>query len=462
MRRLNDHDGKGKVAILVENDYQDQEVWVPLFRLREEGYRTVVIGTGAPQYKSKYGVPIKADIAAAEAKSADFKGVVVPGGWAPDRLRQDPAVLKLVQGVCSRPARWSRRSVTPAGCWPRRASCEGAQADRLPGDPRRHDPRRRRVRRPGGGAGRQPDHLPHAGRSPGLLPRDRPGAQRGLMSGERINGSGLRADRLRIGTSSWSAPSWQGVFYPAGMQPAGLHHPLRPRVRHGRGRRDLLPHPVGPHGRRLARAHPGGVPFAAKVPQVITHEKFLEDCDEETGAFIKVMERLEDRLGPLLLQFRYFRKAEFPDPGPFIDRLERYLPKLPAGRRFVVEVRNKHFVVPRLLDLLHRHGVALALIDHPWFYRIDELMRRPGILTADFVYIRWLGDRHGIERKTKTWDKLIVDRASAMGSWVGAIRTMNERAGGVYGYFNNHYAGYAVGSIRLFRETWSDADVTGG
>jgi len=88
---------KGKVAVLVENDYQDQEVWVPLFRLREEGYETVVIGTGAEKYTSKYGYPIKADLAAARASSGDFKGVIIPGGWAPDRLRLDPAVLKLVR-----------------------------------------------------------------------------------------------------------------------------------------------------------------------------------------------------------------------------------------------------------------------------------------------------------------------------------------------------------------------------
>ena len=90
---------KGKVAILVENDYQDQEVWVPLYRLREEGYDTLVVGTGAPQYASKYGYPIKADAAAAQVRSDDLAGVVIPGGWAPDRLRQDPAVLKLVRDL---------------------------------------------------------------------------------------------------------------------------------------------------------------------------------------------------------------------------------------------------------------------------------------------------------------------------------------------------------------------------
>jgi protease I len=88
---------KGKVAILVENDYQDQEVWVPLYRLREEGYETVVVGTGADQYKSKYGYPIQAQLNASAARSDDFLGVVIPGGWAPDRLRQHPGVLKLVK-----------------------------------------------------------------------------------------------------------------------------------------------------------------------------------------------------------------------------------------------------------------------------------------------------------------------------------------------------------------------------
>jgi protease I len=88
---------KGKVAILVENDYQDMEVWVPLYRLREEGYETVAVGTGAAEYKSKHGYPIQAQVRAADARSDDFLGVIIPGGWAPDRLRQNEGVLKLVK-----------------------------------------------------------------------------------------------------------------------------------------------------------------------------------------------------------------------------------------------------------------------------------------------------------------------------------------------------------------------------
>jgi len=90
---------KGSVAVLVENDYQDMEVWVPLYRLREEGHRTVVVGPAAKEYRSKHGYPITAEIAASQARAGDFAGVVIPGGWAPDRLRQDPAVLKLVRDL---------------------------------------------------------------------------------------------------------------------------------------------------------------------------------------------------------------------------------------------------------------------------------------------------------------------------------------------------------------------------
>lgn len=86
-----------KVAVLVENDYQDQEVWYPLYRLREEGYEAVAVGPRAVAYASKHGYPVKAELAASECRSGDFKGIVIPGGWAPDRLRTDAGVLKLVR-----------------------------------------------------------------------------------------------------------------------------------------------------------------------------------------------------------------------------------------------------------------------------------------------------------------------------------------------------------------------------
>jgi protease I len=87
-------------AVLVEQDYQDMEVWYPTFRLREEGAEVLHVGTGsAKEYKGKYGYPLKVDITADEIKAANLAGLVIPGGWAPDRLRTSSSVRNLVRDM---------------------------------------------------------------------------------------------------------------------------------------------------------------------------------------------------------------------------------------------------------------------------------------------------------------------------------------------------------------------------
>ena len=76
------------VAIPVEDLYQEMEVWYPAYRLREAGHKTVFLGTGKPEYKSKLGYPVKAEGDIKEARAQDFDGVIVPGGFAPDFLRR--------------------------------------------------------------------------------------------------------------------------------------------------------------------------------------------------------------------------------------------------------------------------------------------------------------------------------------------------------------------------------------
>jgi protease I len=85
-----------KVAVLVEDLYQELEVWYPILRLREAGVKVIVVGTGTKKiYLSKLGYEVKADIEARKVK--DIDGVIIPGGYAPDRLRRYEAVNKLVQ-----------------------------------------------------------------------------------------------------------------------------------------------------------------------------------------------------------------------------------------------------------------------------------------------------------------------------------------------------------------------------
>jgi len=83
-------------AILVEDLYQEMEVWYPAYRLREEGIRTVFVGMGKSEYKSKLGYPVTAEADAREVTAKQFDAIVVPGGYAPDILRRHEAVNRLV------------------------------------------------------------------------------------------------------------------------------------------------------------------------------------------------------------------------------------------------------------------------------------------------------------------------------------------------------------------------------
>jgi protease I len=99
-----------RVMIFAENDYEDLELWYPKLRLIEAGVRVTVAGPREKVYKSKHGYPAETDGNVADFNAADFDGLVVPGGWCPDRLRRYPEVLaftreinqagKLVAAVC--------------------------------------------------------------------------------------------------------------------------------------------------------------------------------------------------------------------------------------------------------------------------------------------------------------------------------------------------------------------------
>ena len=90
---------KKKIAVLAEDYYETLEAWYPILRLREEGVIVDVIGRdeGCTECGSKEGYPLKVDYKAKDINPADYDGVVVPGGYAPDKLRRCENVLKLVR-----------------------------------------------------------------------------------------------------------------------------------------------------------------------------------------------------------------------------------------------------------------------------------------------------------------------------------------------------------------------------
>ena len=234
----------------------------------------------------------------------------------------------------------------------------------------------------------------------------------------------------------WSYDFWVGTLYPKGLQPDEF---LREYSRH------FATVEVDNTFYRIPRpevvdkwrdATPADFLFSCKFPQVITHEKMLRDCEEETKVFTERISRLGERLGVLLLQFPYnFEPKHLPS-------LKSFLASLPKGYRYAVEVRNRELLSEELYALLRDSGVALALVEHPFMPRAEEV-------TAEFAYIRWEGDR----RKVKgTLGKVEVDRRDKIGMWAEKINRLLGEEIEVFGYFSKYFSGYPPSDIEQLSE----------
>jgi uncharacterized protein YecE (DUF72 family) len=195
--------------------------------------------------------------------------------------------------------------------------------------------------------------------------------------------------------------------------------------------------------------------FSVKVPQTITHEKVLVDCDAELAEFLQTMDLLGAKLGPMVFQFPAFDRWKFPTQNHFLKVLVPFLEKLPKDRKFAVEVRNRGWLDATLAEVLRERGVALVLQDIPNMPGFAELEKKFDPITTDWTYIRWLGDRKGIEKLTMTWGKAVVDRTSELSSWVNYCHQIRKRGVVIYAYANNHYAGHGPATIAQFTKLWN-------
>ena len=90
---------KGTVLILCGPEYEDLEVWYPKLRLEEAGFAAPLAGMGEATYRGKHGYPATMDLHVRDVHAASLAGILAPGGWAPDKLRRDTHVLRLVREV---------------------------------------------------------------------------------------------------------------------------------------------------------------------------------------------------------------------------------------------------------------------------------------------------------------------------------------------------------------------------
>ncbi len=231
--------------------------------------------------------------------------------------------------------------------------------------------------------------------------------------------------RLRFGCSGWDYHEWIGPFYRNASESklAAYSRVFDTAEINSTFYRVPTPGMVMGWGKYT----PDEFVFAAKVPQTVTHDRLLDvarGADVDLKAYCEVMHPLLDqgKLGPLLLQLPPRMRFE---AAP----IHRFLDTLPRNFTFALEPRNRSWMTLEAFDLLRDAGVAYAIVDEP-------LLPPDLHVTASLAYIRWHG--HGQE----PWYNYRYPEEQ-LKEWVPRVQQVGSQAETVYGFFNNHYHGYA-------------------
>jgi uncharacterized protein YecE (DUF72 family) len=236
---------------------------------------------------------------------------------------------------------------------------------------------------------------------------------------------------LHLGTIGWSYNFWKGNFYPKKTASKDYLAYYSQQFNTVEVDNTFYRIPTQPTVINWKQQTPQNFLFSLKFPQLITHIRMLKDCQYETDIFLKTISLLGEKLGALLLQFPpNFSAEHLPD-------LEVYLQKLPKQHRYVVEVRNKSWLTPEFFSILRANRVALAWADSPLMVQIKEV-------TADFLYVRWEGDR---KKVNGTLGKIEADKEEDLKVEAAKIESLVNKKVEVFGYFAKYYSGYPPSDI---------------
>ena len=231
---------------------------------------------------------------------------------------------------------------------------------------------------------------------------------------------------LHFGTSGWSYKEWVGPFYDKKDKMLSYYSRIFKSVEIDS---TFYRYPTKEQVYGYNRTVSEDFVFAAKLPKLLTHDKLLNPSlgvKEDLSRFLGLMEPLQNfgKLGAILIQlppsFSYEKDH---------DNFSSFVEMLPQGYDFAVEFRDNSWLRNDIWKLLRAHNVAYTIVDEP--------LLPPEIhITADFSYIRW----HG--RGKNPWYNYCYN-TEELEKWVPIVDRVSDSTQTVYGYFNNHYHGYA-------------------
>lgn len=230
---------------------------------------------------------------------------------------------------------------------------------------------------------------------------------------------------MYIGTSGWDYDDWIGPFYASEKHIFSQYANIFDTVEINS---TFYSYPSINFIRGLAKAAPPGFRFSAKIPKEITHKKRLNlslGVENDLERFLRAMHPLksERKLGAFLIQLPPIARDDVPHFEDFLNILptEKY--------RFAIEFRHESWLCDETYSLLEKYNVAFTIVDEPLLPPVIKI-------TAGFAYIRW----HG--RGERPWYYYMYS-LKELEEWKPRIKKIAEETGIIFGYFNNHFRGYA-------------------
>jgi uncharacterized protein YecE (DUF72 family) len=243
--------------------------------------------------------------------------------------------------------------------------------------------------------------------------------------------------RVLVGCTGWGYEEWRGGFYPPGT-PSGefLEHYARV-FRLAEIDSTYYHTPSREQAKRWDDLTPPRFLFAPKVPGRITHDAALRGVGDAFAQFLAALAPLRGvgKLGPVVLQF----------PATFTQEkdgqaLHDFLAGVPSDVRLAVELRHASWWRPETYRLLESHRAALVWSE-------NQYATTPPVVTADFAYLRLIGDRALTE-----FDRIQRDKRDSMARWAALLREHAADVPQVFALLNNHYMGFAPQTAVLFSE----------
>jgi uncharacterized protein YecE (DUF72 family) len=262
--------------------------------------------------------------------------------------------------------------------------------------------------------------------------------------------------QIYVGCSGWSYSSWKGPFYPIDLDNSEWLNYYSHVFDFVEIDSSFYRIPTAFTVKNWLKKTPDNFRFTAKFPKVITHDKRLKNVENELEIFFSQIDPLQEKTSALLIQLP-------PSLGIVegLEALREVVPELDDRFRYAVEVRNNSWFQDLAYSFFANNNICMV-----WSQLAG--LRTPPVITTDFLYVRFIGDRRIGE---EDFGRIQIDRIAEMQYWSDKVKQITENVADrvelAIVAANNHYAGFGPGTANVFRRllglseaTWKDKEVS--